>query len=119
MTNFIWRWLCNAIALLLVAYLLPNIYLDGAGAALVAALLLGIINAVIRPVCMLLSLPINFLTLGLFTFVVNAAMLKIVDFLMEGFATGNFWSTVLAAVLLSIISGFLTSILGGSRNNMF
>ena len=119
MTNIVWRWLCNAIALLLVAYLLPSIYLDGTGAALVAALLLGIVNAVIRPVCLFFSFPINFLTLGLFTFVVNAGMLKIVDLLMTGFATGGFWATVLAAILLSIISSILTSVLGGTRRGMF
>ena len=115
MTHFIWRWLCNAIAILLVAYLMPGVFLASGGAALTAALLLGVVNALIRPVCLLFSLPINIMTLGLFTFVINAGMLKIVDVLMSGFATGGFLNTLIAALFISIISSVFTSFMREER----
>jgi len=111
MKSFVWRWIVNTIALLVVAKLVQGIVVDNVLSLFLAALVLGVLNAVIRPVLLLLTLPINILSLGLFTLVINALMLKIVDWLVIGFSTGSFLSTVFAALILSIISMILSAIL--------
>lgn len=105
------RWLINAAALYLTALLLPGITLRGAGPALIAAAILGIVNAVIRPLLLLLTLPLNILTLGLFTFVVNAVMLLLTSALVPGFSVRGFPAALLGAVVLSIISFLLTHLI--------
>ncbi|MCL4425369.1 MAG: phage holin family protein [Firmicutes bacterium] len=104
------RWLINAVAIFFLPYLVSGIRVDGFLAALVAALILGIVNAVIRPIFLFLTLPINFLTLGLFTFVINAFMLSMVAGLVQGFYLRNFWSALVGSLFLSLISSFLTFI---------
>lgn len=100
------RWLLNALALLVVAYVFPGwIHLDGLLAAVVAAVLLGIVNAFIRPVALVLTLPLNIVTLGLFTFVVNAVMLLLVAWILPGMEVHGFIAAVLASVAISIVSG--------------
>lgn len=111
MKSFVWRWIVNTIALLVVANLVQGIVVDNVLSLFLAALVLGVLNAVIRPILLLLTLPINILSLGLFTLVINGLMLKIVDWLVIGFATGGFLSTVFAALILSIISIILSAIL--------
>jgi len=105
--KFVFRWLINAVALYLTTLVVPGVKVPGFGAALVAALVLGVVNAVIRPVVLILTLPVNILTLGLFTFVVNACMLYIVSRVtllrLEGF-----WAALLGAIVLSIVSAILT-----------
>lgn len=105
------RWLLNALALLVVAYIFPGwLKLDGLLAAVVAALVLGIVNAVIRPVVLILTLPLNLVTLGLFTFVVNALMLILVAWLVPGVDVGGFWPAVGASLAVSIVSGALSGL---------
>lgn len=100
------RWLLNALALLVVAYVFPGwIHLSGFLAAVVAAVLLGIVNAVIRPVALVLTLPLNIVTLGLFTFVINAAMLLFVAWILPGMEVHGFWAAVLASIAISVVSG--------------
>jgi len=111
MKSFVWRWIINAIALLVVAKLVQGIAVDNVLSLFMAALVLGVLNAVIRPILLLLTLPINILSLGLFTLVINALMLKIVDWLVIGFSTGSFLATMFAAIILSIISMILSAIL--------
>ncbi len=101
------RWLISAIAMLLIAQYLPGFEVTTFYFALIAALVVGLLNAIVRPVLLLLTLPINFLTLGLFTFVVNAALLWFAAGFLEGFAITNFWSAVIAAVILWAV-GVLT-----------
>lgn len=103
-------WLINSVSLLVIAYLLKGFYVESFAAALVAALVLGVINTFIRPFFLLLTLPINILTLGLFTFVVNAVMLKIMSSLVSGIEIDGWGTAVLAAILLSFISGLLNSL---------
>ncbi len=98
------RWLINALALYLTALLLPGITLRGLGATLIAAAVLGIVNAVIRPLLVLLTLPINLLSLGLFTFVINALMLLLTSAVVPGFIVRGFWIALLGAIVLSVIS---------------
>jgi len=106
------RLLINMTAILLIAYLLPNvIWVDGLGAAFIAALLLGIVNAVIRPILILLTLPLTFLTLGLFLLVINGLMLWLVASLVGGFHVNGFWGAVLGSILISLVSWILSRFL--------
>lgn len=102
------RWLINAAGLILISYIITGIEVDGIAPALIAAAVLGIINAVIRPILLILTLPINILTLGLFTFILNGAMLALTAQVVRGFTVSGFWSAVLGALLLSIISSTMS-----------
>ena len=102
------RWLGNAVGLLVVAALLPGIQLHGAVAVIVAALVFGVVNAIIRPLLLLVPLPLNLVTLGLFTFVINALMLELTAAVVPGFAVHGFLTAVVASLLLSVISGIIT-----------
>ena len=103
-------WLVNTVALIAVAYLMPSISVSSFGAALVAALVLGLINAVVRPVLVLLTLPVTILTLGLFIFVLNGLLFWGVGAWLEGFNVGGFWAGVLGAILFSIVSWLLSAL---------
>ena len=111
MTNLLLRWLANALALFLTTYVVGGIAVEGFGAALVAALVLGIVNALIRPVVIFFTLPINILTLGLFTFVVNGLMLWLVSAVVDGFHVRGFWSAVFGSIVLSIFSYLINGML--------
>jgi len=103
-------WLINALALIAVAYLMPSIQISSFGAALVAALVLGLVNAVVRPILVLLTLPVTILTLGLFIFVLNGLLFWMVGSWLEGFWVGGFWAGVLGAIVFSIISWALSAL---------
>ena len=103
-------WLVNALALIAVAYLMPSIQVSSFGAALVAALVLGLINAVVRPVLVLLTLPVTILTLGLFIFVLNGLLFWMVASWLEGFHVAGFWAGVLGAILFSLVSWLLSAL---------
>ena len=103
-------WLINTVALVAVAYLMPSISVSSFGAALVAALVLGLINAVVRPVLVLLTLPVTILTLGLFIFVLNGLLFWAVGTWLDGFNVGGFWAGVLGAILFSIVSWLLSAL---------
>jgi putative membrane protein len=110
--NLIARWLINMVAILLIAYLLPRLmWVDGLGAALIAALLLGMVNAVLRPVLIVLTLPLTLLTLGLFLLFINGLMLWLVAALVSGFHVNGFWGAVFGSILISIVSWVLSRIL--------
>ena len=103
-------WLINALALMAVAYLMPSIEVSSFGAALVAALVLGLVNAFVRPILVLLTLPVTILTLGLFIFVLNGLLFWMVGSWLEGFWVGGFWAGVLGAIVFSIISWALSAL---------
>jgi putative membrane protein len=105
--RFIIRWLINAVALYLTTLIVPGVKVPDFGAVLIAALVLGIVNAVIRPIALILTLPFNILTLGLFTFVVNAAMLYLVS-TVTTLRLDGFGAALLGAIVLSIVSTVLT-----------
>jgi len=111
------RWLLNAVALLGVAWVLEGhgVYLSGFWAALKAALFLGIVNALIRPVVILLTLPINILTLGLFTLFINAAFFSLTAWFIDGFEVSGLWAALFGALLLSIFSAILSSAIKKER----
>jgi putative membrane protein len=109
-------WLINAVALLALPYLMSSITVDSIPAALIAALLLGLVNTVIRPLLVLLTLPVTLLTLGLFIFVINALLFWLVGSFVHGFHVAGFWSAFFGAILYSIISWALSAILLGKRD---
>ena len=121
--SFIVRLLIQMVAILLIAYFLPGImWVDGWWAALAAAFLLGMVNTILRPLLILFTLPLTFLTLGLFLLVINGLMLWLVSALVGGFHVNGFWGSVLGAVLLSIVSWLLGNLLqslkAGRKDNI-
>jgi len=113
MNGIIIRWLTLTVAIVLTSYLLDGIHISGFLSALFAAAMLGILNAFFRPVALLLTLPINVLSLGLFTFIINALMLKMASGVITGFEVIGFWSAVIGSLLISIISWLLNSFING------
>lgn len=109
--NLILRWILNALVLLGVAYYLPGVAVSGFYAAMVAALVLGLINALIKPIIVLLTLPVNILTLGLFTFVINALMFWLASSVVKGFTVSGFGVAFLGALILSLASTLINSLL--------
>ena len=116
MLTLLARWIVNAAALLLVAYLYPGVQLASLGAALFAALVLGLVNAVIRPLLVLLTLPVTLLTLGLFIFVINAALFWFVAEIVRGFQVTGFGSALIGSILYSLITLVTSWILFSRRN---
>lgn len=104
-------WLINAITLFALPYLMQSIRIDSFATALVAALVLGLVNTLIRPILVVLTLPATVLTLGLFIFVINGLLLWLVANVVQGFYVPGFWPAVGAALLYSIISWCLSSFL--------
>jgi putative membrane protein len=105
--KLILRWVLNALTLIAIAYYLPGVEVAGFYAALITALILGLVNAVIRPVLILLTLPINLLTLGFFTFVINGLMFWFVATIVEGFDVANYTAAFFGALILSLVSWLL------------
>jgi len=104
-------WLINALALLTVAYVLPGIQVADFGSAMIAAVVLGLVNAVIRPILILLTLPATILTLGLFIFVINGLLFWFVGSTLQGFTVSGFWWGFFGAIVYSIVSWALSSVL--------
>ena len=98
------RWIVNAAALVLVAYVYPGVQIESFTAALFAALVLGLVNAVIRPLLVILTLPVTLLTLGLFLFVINALCFWLATVLVPGFSVGGFGAALLGSILYSLLT---------------
>ena len=111
-------WAINALCLLALPYLVPAVKLSGFGTALLVALVLGLLNIFIRPLLFVLTLPITLLTLGLFTFVINGLMFWLAARLIDGFAITNFGWAILAAVVYSLISWAVSSLLMRERSKV-
>jgi putative membrane protein len=119
-SELITRWLINALGLVLVSRILPGVSFEGQGGwqvlvtVLAAAALLGLVNAAIRPVLLVLTLPINLLSLGLFTLFINGAMLWLVSKIVPGFIVQGYGAAVLGALLLSVISMLISMLFRAS-----
>lgn len=101
------NWIVSAMVVFSIAYVLPGVHVEGFTAALVVALVLGIINAFLKPVLLLLTLPINIMTLGLFTLFINAALVMLVGVIVPGFLVDSFLWALIFGVILSIANGFV------------
>ena len=113
MRHFVFRWFITAFAVF-VASPIVGIEYSGIGCLLGAALLLGIINAFVRPILLLLSFPLILITLGLFIFIINALMLKFVSVIVPCFQVHGFWSAVFGAIIISFVSWLLSAFFWGS-----
>ncbi len=109
--------LLNAAAILVAAYFMDGIVVRGVGAALIAGLVLGIVNAIVRPVLLILTLPITLITLGLFIFIINALCLSLTAALVPGFEVAGFWSALGGALVVSIVSWVLNVLIKEERTN--
>lgn len=109
--GFLIRLLANALAILAAAYIVPGIEVSGGLALVAAALVLGLINAVVRPVLLFLTLPFTLVTLGLFIFLLNAFCLWLTSLLVKGFDVHGFWASVFGALIVSVVSWLVTILL--------
>jgi len=110
MKNKIISWLVATLAIIVSAYILPGVTVSSFFAAFVTALVLGIINAFIKPVLIILTLPLNVLTLGLFTFIINALLIMLTGIIVPGFEVASFWWALLFGLILSLVNFVLHSI---------
>ncbi|MFB3926407.1 MAG: phage holin family protein [Syntrophales bacterium] len=120
MQGILIRWLIMTVAILFASYVLDGIQVSGFFSAFFAAAVLGILNVFFRPILLILTLPINILTLGLFTFIINALMLKMASSVIPGFDVTGFWPAVFGSLIISIVSWILNSLIlesGGKRRN--
>lgn len=107
MLSFFLRWLITAVSLLITARIVPGIEIKDFTVALIAAVALGLINAIIRPLLILFTLPLTILTLGLFIFVVNAISFSLASYFIRGFEVESFFAALFGSIVVSIISGVL------------
>ncbi len=98
------RWLCFALAIVFTAWIVPGIEVDNFLSAMFACIILGLINATLKPILLAITLPINFITIGLFTFVINAFLLMIAGWITPGLEVEGFLSALLGSLVLSLIS---------------
>jgi putative membrane protein len=103
-------WLINALALFVLPYILSSIHLKNFTSALIAAAVLGLVNAIIRPILVILTLPVTILTLGLFIFIINALLFLFVGNLLNGFTVDGFGAALIGSILYSVISWLLASL---------
>lgn len=105
-------WVLTAAILMLVDAITPGVFISGFGTAMLAALVMGLVNFFIRPLLMLLTLPLNLLTLGLFSFVINALLFGLVAWLIPGFEVSNFLNALLGSLFMAIMTSVLSLVLG-------
>jgi putative membrane protein len=114
MKGFLFRLVITGLGLWVAETIVPGVQIDGWGTLVVAALLLGIVNAVIRPIILILTLPLTVLTLGLFILVVNGISVALVAWLMPGFTLSGLWAAMLASIVMGLTSWFASAFVGGS-----
>lgn len=115
--GFLIRLLVNAVALIAVAYVVPGIHVSGFLAALIAALILGVVNAILRPILFLITLPLQIVTLGLFTLVINGFLFWLVGALHVGLTVDGFWPGFWGAIVMSIVSWILSALTGSLESD--
>ena len=113
--SLIFRWFINALALMLVAYLYSGVQVNGIIEALIAALVLGLVNALIRPILVVLTLPVTILTLGLFIFVINAFLFWFVAEVVKGFTVSGFMGALIGSLMFSVITIVTSWLISGRR----
>ena len=113
--RFLARLVLNAVAIVIAAYFLPGLHVDGPFSALIAGTILGFVNAIVRPILFLLTLPLTLLTLGLFIFVLNAICFELTAWLVPGFTIDGFRWALIGALVVSIVSWILNALIVGKR----
>ena len=115
MTRFFARLVFAALGLALAAYLLPGVSYNGIFDLLIAALLLGVVNAILRPILFVLTLPLTIVTLGLFLLILNAMMIGLVAWMLPGFTVDGLWSGILAAIITGLASWVGGIVIGDAK----
>lgn len=105
--NYIFKVLLTALAVLIIAYLLPGVEVDDYGTAIWVAFIVGVLFSILKPILVILTLPVTILTLGLFLFVINAAMILLANSWIDGFSVSGFWTALLFSILLSFFESIL------------
>lgn len=111
MQQFLITWFATALSLLVTAVIVPGLTITGIAAAAVGAIVLGLVNATVKPILVIFTLPLTFLTLGLFLLVINAIALGLVGYLTPGFAVSGFFPAVIGSIVLSLVSSFVNQFL--------
>ena len=115
--NWIIRFLLNGLAVVLTAYLLPHVDVDDYGTALIVALILAIANVIVKPILVVLTIPITVITLGLFLLVINALIIMLVDYLVDGFRIDGFWWALLFSLIMSVFSSLINDLAGDKKKD--
>lgn len=115
--NFIIKLLITAVAVVLSAYILPGVHVESFMVAIIVAVVLGLLNAFLRPILVFLTIPLTVLTLGLFLLVINALIILITDYFIAGFEVNGFWWALLFSLILSLIVSIFESLSGGLRRD--
>lgn len=115
MLQFVLIWILSAIALIITAYIVPGFAVTSFAAALLAAVILGLINAIVKPILVLLTLPLTVITLGLFLFVVNALVIWLAGAITPGFVVTGFLPALLGSIVLTLVTSLLTFLVGRVR----
>jgi putative membrane protein len=115
MTGILIRWLITTLAILAVPYLISGVRVEGFGSAMLTAAILGILNALVRPILIILTLPLTILTLGLFILVINALLFELAGAIVPGMYVASFWSAFFASIIVSIVSWILNSVVAGGK----
>ena len=110
MIKLIANWFLNALALYVVAYIVPGVHLDNFQAALIASIVIGFLNAIVKPILLLLTLPVTILTLGLFVFVINALMLLLAGSITPGFRVDGLVTAMIGSILLTVVTMIFNSL---------
>jgi putative membrane protein len=113
MPGIVIRWLITTLAILAVPYVISGVQVKGVFSALLASAILGILNALVRPLLIILTLPLTIVTIGLFIFVINALLFQFAAALVPGMHVDSFWSALLASIIVSIVSWILNSLIAG------
>ena len=111
MRGLLIRWMIQTLAIMAAAWLIDGIEIHGLGSALIAAAVLGVLNALLRPLLILFTLPLTILSLGLFTFVINAVLLLMTSGVSRGFVVHGFWSAVAGSLIISLVSWLINSMI--------
>ncbi|MBP0030706.1 phage holin family protein [Roseofilum sp. Guam] len=117
MINFFLTWALAAIALAITAYIVPGLAIASWQAAAVGAIVMGLVNAIVKPILTILTLPLTILSLGLFLLVVNAISLSLVGYFTPGFTVAGFWPAVFGSIVLSLVSWLIDQFTGKEANN--
>ncbi len=117
MTRFLTHWATTAVSLGVCVWIVPGVRVESFGALVVAALVLGFLNAIVRPILLVLTLPITILTLGLFYFILNGLMFGLASELVPGFVVSSFGAAVVGALVLSLVSWFIGCFAGAPRRS--
>lgn len=115
--NLMFRFLLNGLAVLLSAYLLPGVHVEHYGYALLVAILLSIVNTIVKPILIVLTIPITFITMGLFLLVINALMILLVDWFIDGFLVDGFWWALAFSIILWLFNSMLGDLTKEKKSN--